>query len=399
MMSFRRLICIIVLAVYPSLVCGAEVHLVPFLSAKGLYNSNIYFKNIDVREDFITVISPGIKLQDRTERMTLDLSGQIHRVDYMRYGEFSTFDQAYQGRMQYKVTPLLGMTAAGSFIRDSQAERNDVTSGQSVPTTDIFLESVRRDRANAMWAADYQASEKLNVSGSYEFNKNDYDSNRYVNDRAHNIGAGINYDLSRYAERVKGKLNVNYTNYVYSDCRTDYMSAMAGFSRDWTEKWNVEVEGGVSHTWFEQSANGVSRKNESWNAVGNVSLNYKDDHTTGKLTYSHDIRPASGLNGAAQRDALTMSVTRRMTYELYVSLRAGFYAYKSDALEYAAQAINQKTYSLGPRVYYELTKDMAFEVSYDYVSVNNDVTNTNTNRSLFAIRLIFEHPVTVNLFH
>jgi len=47
----------------------------------------------------------------------------------------------------------------------------------------------------------------------------------------------------------------------------------------------------------------VKQNNDGWGWVGNVSLNYKGERGNGSLTYNRDITPASGLNGAVERNA------------------------------------------------------------------------------------------------
>ena len=53
-----------------------EFKLTPSLAVKEEYNDNILYTQTDIQKDFITTISPGLALTDRTERMDLSYAGK-----------------------------------------------------------------------------------------------------------------------------------------------------------------------------------------------------------------------------------------------------------------------------------------------------------------------------------
>jgi predicted porin len=360
------------------------------------------FDTDGARKDFITTISPGIEIVNNTQRMETYLLARLNRFDYADNREFSATDQLYDGKFRYHATPLINISAEAGYVRDSQPDRDIQTSG-------IILTTVPRNRYNASLSADYQFSEKTALGVSYAFGRDDYGNTRYTDDASHDVNAGLVYDMGQYFQRVKGRVNLGYSDYVFPDSRIDSVMGTVGFSRDFSEKGSIMIDGGIRHTWSEFSVleyeyitiwgfpiytgrtRMVPEKNDGWGWVGNVSLNYKGELGNGSLTYNRDVTPASGLNGAVERNALILSTQYRMTYEFSILFSAGYYTNKSDAGQFSIQVIDERTIRVSPGVRYEFSKDIFAEASYDYATIDDLTSNTTANRNLFSIRLYIQH--------
>jgi len=404
MIYYRRyLLVVIVLLSCPSLVWGNEFRLVPSISVKEEYNDNILFLTDDIRKDFITTISPSIEIVNNTQRLETDLLARLDRFDYADNREFSATDQLYNGNFRYHATPLFNISAGAGYVRDSQPGRDILTSG-------IILTTVPRNRYNASLSTDYQFSEKTAVGVSYTFGRDDYESTRYTDDASHDVNAGLVYDLGQYFQRVKGRINLGYSDYIFSDSKVESVMGTVGFSRDFSEKGSIMMDAGIRHTWSEFSVNepvyiffsqipiligyvNVPQNNEGWGWVADVSLNYKGELGNGSLTYNRDVTPASGLNGVVERNAFTLSTQYRMTYEFSILFSAGYYTNKSDAGQFSAQVIDERTIRVNPGVRYEFSKNIYVESSYDYTAVDYLESNTSTHRNLLSIRLYIQHPI------
>jgi hypothetical protein len=403
MMYYRRyFFLVIVLLSFPSLVWGNEFRLVPSISVKEEYNDNIFFAANDIKRDFVTTISPGLEMVNNTDRLDTYLMARLARFDYADNRELSATDQLYNGKFRYHATPLFNISAEAGYVRDSQPGRDIQTSG-------IILSTVPRNRYNASLSADFQFSEKTALGVSYTFGRDDYGSMRYVDDVSHDVNAGLVYDLGQYFQRVKGRANLGYSDYVFSDSRIDSVMGTVGFSRDFSETGSILIDGGIRHTWSEISTYQlwpvflptffyyervkVKQNNDDWGWVGNVSLNYKGELGNGSLTYNRDITSASGLNGAVERNALMLSAQYRMTSEFSILFSAGYYTNKSDAGQFSTQVIDQRTIRVNPGVRYEFSKNIALESSYDYTAVDYLDSNTSANRNLLSIRLYLQYPI------
>ncbi|HTR45126.1 MAG TPA: outer membrane beta-barrel protein, partial [Thermodesulfovibrionales bacterium] len=111
------LLIIILLVSCPAPARGDEFRVVPSLSVREEYNSNILLTTGDARRDFITTISPGVEIVDRTARLDADLQVRLDRLEYADNRDLNATNQTYSGRIRYLLTPLFGVSAEAAYMR------------------------------------------------------------------------------------------------------------------------------------------------------------------------------------------------------------------------------------------------------------------------------------------
>src|SRR4030067_1465804 len=104
---WRSLLFIILLQFYPSLVWGNEFRLAPSISFNNAYNSNILISANEIRRDFVTTLSPGVEMVNRTGQFNTDLLVRLDRLDYADNRELSAGTQMYNGKVRYLAPPKL----------------------------------------------------------------------------------------------------------------------------------------------------------------------------------------------------------------------------------------------------------------------------------------------------
>lgn len=133
----------------------------------------------------------------------------------------------------------------------------------------------------------------------------------------------------------------------------------------------------------------VRQSSVGWGGVGQATLTYRGEKGTIDLSFIRDVMPASGYSGATERNALTLSLSHRITYELSGTLSASYFTNNSTQGQFATTPIDQVTYSMAPGLRYEFTRDMAAEASYSYTRVDYNVyPKTTADRSLAMVRFI-----------
>ena len=385
-MSYWRLLIIVILVLYcPLFVLADEFRLVPSIAVKEEYNSNILLSTYDVKSDFLTTISPGIEMVDRTDRLDTDLLVRLDRLEYADNRDFSSTNQTYNGKLRYLITPLFSVSAEAGYVRNSNPTLN-------IETTGIAMAAIPWDHFTSSLSTDYKITEKTVAAVSYTYGRDYFERTGYVDDISHDVNVGFVHDLGQYLPAVKGRINGDYSYYYFANTRIDSVSGTVGFTCQLNEFWNVLVDGGVRHTWSDFSLAQFQLENSGWGWVGKVSLNYNGEYGNGVLSYLRDLTPAYGLGGAAEQNALTLSTQYRVTHELSILLSAGYYTLKSDPTEFSPQVINQRTFHINPGVRYEFSKDVNVEASYEYTMVDYPAVNTEANRNLFTIRLYIQHP-------
>jgi hypothetical protein len=278
----------------------------------------------------------------------------------------------------------------------------------------IPIVSIPWNRITSSLSANYQFTEKTIGMVSYSFERDYYDDPRYQSSTSHDVHVGLGYDFGRYLPAMQGRVNIGYSYFNFPDSRNNSVAATVGFSQTLDEVWSINVDGGVRRTWSEvfitelvplDPSNLIAVreqiKNSGWGPTAGVSLTYRGEYMNGDLTYNRDLTSGSGLNGATERNSLTLSTLYRLTYEWSALLAAGYYMYKSDPSNFSAHVADQQTFMVNPGIRYEFSKgplrfftrekDVTIEASYGYTMMNNAASGTKANRHVVSVRLCMQH--------
>jgi hypothetical protein len=263
-------------------------------------------------------------------------------------------------------------------------------------------------------SSNYQFTEKTSGVVSYSFRRDYYDDPRYQPSTSHDVAAGLSYDFGQYFPNMMGRSNVEYSYYSFPDSRNNSVTATVGLSQALNELWSINVDGGVRRTWSEVFLTKLvpldpshlisvreQKNNSGWGPTASVSLAYKDEYVYGYLAYNRDLIAGSGLNGAVELNAFTLSAQYRLTYELSALFVTGYSTYKSDPSNYSAHAADLQTLVVNPGIRYAFSKgplriftrenDVAVEASYGYTMADDSASHIKANRHTISVRLYMQH--------
>ncbi len=400
------------LAVRPAL--GNELKLAPSVTLKEEYNDNIFFSTNDRKSDFISTLTPGVELSDRSEKMDANLLLRLNGILYARTSELSAVDQDYRGRLRYMLSPRTSLSSQAEYILDSQPDRE-------IETTGLVIGPVKRHRQQYSLSVERALTEKTSAALAYAYEQDDYDNDRFSNLKYHDASLTLTHDLDWLMRSTKGSVSFDYAHYkssvtlidsLTSDSTVDNYSATIGMSSAFSEVWSVQANAGGRYTvskfqsWepvfvqilpplpiFQEVLVPVSQKSHQWGWVGQLALTYKGELTDGSLSFNTDVQPASGqTSGTTVRTGLVADMRRRFTYELSGDMSVGYYKNKSNPGAIAGQAIDQDTILLTPSIRYEFSKDMYIDASYQYTKVFYNISHTEADRNSFFVRLYIQHP-------
>ncbi|MGC1454682.1 MAG: hypothetical protein WA946_05795 [Nitrospirota bacterium] len=399
-----------------------------------------------VKKDFVSIVSPGIEMVDRTGRLDTDLSAQLDRLDYSKHRDLSATNMTYGGKFAYRATPLLNISAGGGYSINSNPTLDPGMAGPGIQPGTIIttpsnqpgdtqmpppsssssstssnppgtgpsynlpagaplpVVSLSQKRLTASLSADYMFTEKTSAMTSYTYGTTSYERPSY-RDTSHDVNAGLVYDFGTYLSTLKGRLNAGYSAYYVTDARTESITCTVGFSRDFDEFWSVLVDGGLRRTWSEIFVTGLVQEtpttqmavrerqdNRGWGWVTRLSLNYRGERMQEEFAYIRDLSLAAGLNGAAERNSLSLTTRYRLTYEVSALLSTSYSTYKADPSNYSAQVIDQRPFDISAGIRFEFSKDTALDVSYDYTLVRYPASDANARRQLVFIGLSAQFP-------
>jgi hypothetical protein len=393
-----------------------ELKLAPSVTLKEEYNDNIFFSVSDRKSDFISTLTPGISLSDRSERLDANLLVRLNGILYARTSGLSAVDQDYRGRLSYMLSPRTRLSTEASYILDSQPDRE-------IATTGLVLGAVKRHRQQYSISGERTLNEKTSAALAYSYEQDDYDNQRFSDLKYHDASLTFTHDLDRLMRATKGSVNLDYTHYISSssttnivfgsivdnmffDSTVDNFSATIGGSRAFNEVWSVQANVGGRYTVsnfqtteqlviLQTPFNSIPVKQTSrqWGWVGQLALSYKGELTDGSLAFNTDVQPASGqTSGTTVRTGLVADMRRRFTYELSGSMSVGYYLNKSNPGAIAGQAIDQETVLVTPGIRYEFNRDMYLDASYQYATVFNNIYRNESGRNTFFVRLYIQNP-------
>lgn len=401
-MGYGRFILVLALLhFFPLTAWGNDFRLMPSISVKEEYNSNILLSpNADSDSDFITTLSPGVRMSDQTARWSTDLSVHLDQLEYAN-DHLSSINQMYDGKFQYQATPLLGISAGAGYTRNSNP-------ALTIDKTGFAIAAVPWVHVSSSLSANWQLTEKTAVSASYVYGDDYFESPGYAGDSSHDFSVDAIHDLTRYIPRLKARMNATYGRYYFSGSVINNLTGTAGFSRDLTEIWSIQADAGIRRTWSEISVTQLSLLgytiqngqvvpvykqvneqigNSGLGWVTDLSLDYKGERGNADLTFVRSIIPAYGQLGAAERNYLTLDANYQFTSELSAILTASYSTSDSNPSEFSVNGIRQRFFQVQPGFRYEFSRDIAAVVSYGFTKVRDDIAGTEADRHLFSVSL------------
>jgi len=383
----------------PRTVPADQTQLTPSLAVRGEYNDNIFFSTRNDESDFLGVITPGLQFTDKTERLDARISGALPIYTYADYDELNSIDQKLNGNLSYLLTTRLSTSLNAGYIKDSQPDRE-------IAETGLVLGSVIRRRYSAGLAGQYAVSDIASLGLTYAYLNDDYDSKAYTDIQSQNVSLTFAQNLSRIFANTTGKVSLGYNRFDFSDSNVDNYTLMVGAEYNVTELYTLSADVGGRYTRsnfqvleLQPVAPGLFLigKNEETQdnigVVGRAALSYHGEQTTGSVSFFRDIATSGGREGTVQRTALVFDVGKRFTYELWGHLSAGYYLNTSDRSQYALQDIDEETWRVNPWAQYNFSHDLSLKASYSYIRVNYKTNDTDANRNVVFLGLVYRYPL------
>ncbi|MCD6185054.1 MAG: outer membrane beta-barrel protein [Deltaproteobacteria bacterium] len=397
----------------PAQIRADDFKFIPSIDIKGEYNDNIFFDDRNEEEDFITTVSPGLKLSNRTERLNLGLSARFDGISYSDNNKLNAIDQNYKANLNYQLTPETSVGADAGYKKDSRRDR-DIEVIDEGTATGLILSDSTRIRSNGGFSLNSMLNETTSVYTSYSFTKDNFDDREDNDLRMHNLNLGLTHNLSFIDELTMGRLNFYYGSYDYLDgkntrlirtvtdnSKIDYYSATIGVSRNISEIFSILADIGGNYTKSEYKTryeydpiNFTQTENNSGSGmVARITTSYNGELTNSSLVFSHDVKASSGTSGATERTTLELNISRRFTYELSGRISTGYYLNKADAGDYSKSGTDETTWRIRPSIRYNFTNDLFMEASYNFTKNKDKEDHTNKTRNQFFIKISMDYPL------
>lgn len=360
----------------------------PSIALQQEYNDNVYFSARSRKADLVTTLSPALTLLNNTERLQAGLKLQWDSASYYDNPALDSIDQEYSGSVRYAVSPLMRLSSSADYRSDSRIDRDFSQTG-------LLQGPVRRERYTFALGGEYALSEEMEAQLNYSFAGEYYESPVYTDQRSHDLSFALERDLSRLLPRTRGRLHLGMTSFDDQYSQVYNYSATMGIQRSWDERFSVFADLGPRYT---RSSHGTGswpdpgeRQSTGFGLSGQAGVTYKGERDNASLVFSHNVTAASGRSGTVERTALQGHIGRNLNESSRLSLSAGYAANSSSEDTPQGQATDEMSLWLQPKLSYSLNDDLALEASYNYALVHNRQADSEAQRNLLMLRLVFRY--------
>ena len=383
-----------------SILFADDFEIVPSLSIREEYDDNIHGNVNDEVDDFVTRITPSLKIANKTERINLGLSGYISKYFYADTDDYDHTDQNYSGNLSYNLSEQIGISANAAYDVTYRPDRD-------IETTGLVVSNDRRERQNHSVGVNFNLSELsvLSLSGRYLDEKwsEDADSQDLESFSGY---MGYTIDLGTWLERTIGRFNAGFARYEYETLDIDYYYATIGIKYNFTETVNILVDIGINKTdtnyligqlVFDPVTGfqiiTVEQNHSDYGGVGTVVLEKRGELTRGSLKISQDIKPSSYWGSNVERSELVLNWRRKLGEISAVSVSGGLFKNKADSGQYGLFAIDEKTFFIRPTMRWEIFRGFMLDAGYYYSYTKNRVNDYTRNRNLVYLQLSYGLPL------
>ena len=206
----------------------------------------------------------------------------------------------------------------------------------------------------------------------------------------------MEHDASRLLPLLKLRSTASYSKNNYETAQVENYELTVGASRQLHEIWSLSADAGGRYTrsgfqvaTFDLFTGFGTRheQNDSKGWVLKTSLDYKGEMLQGSLAYSRDVSTSSGQFGSAvERDAVNLSLNRRLSYEFSALFGAGYYRSMAGKNQFGSQEIDESSWRGSFGLRYEFNRNVAADLGYDYYHGENTAGSmVNRNKVFFQL--------------
>jgi len=377
-----------------------EFKLIPSLTVRGEYNDNIFYSADDTEDDFITTISAGLELIERTERLDLNLLALLSPFFYADYNDLDDIDQNYMGRVSYKINPSFGVNADALYDVSNRRDRD-------VETTGIVVSNDKRKRGAAGIGFDYTITEKSAMALSFDYLKDKYDSTNIDRQDLEDYRAllGFTHKLSQFERPTIGRLNFGFERYQFEgqDIQTsdtyNYFGTV-GAQHWFSETVNLLIDFGARYTDADfltlqlvPPFGIVEDNNKGWGGTGQAILEIQGELTRGSIRIAYGVLPASGRGTTVQRSDVVLNLRTKLSERSVIAIATGFYNNKADGDEFSLRELDENTFFIRPTLRWEIFDKFTLDAGYMFNYVDDRVANDDVRRNLVYLQVAYGLPL------
>ena len=380
----------------PTAVRGSETKVIPSLRLSERYDSNVYFVPGRNLEDYVTTVSPQLRVIHKRQLVEGMVGGGATAETYVKnsglnYVAGNGFVDLNLDRAMGELVRGLGLRMSDAYIYTPQLPAFAApTGGSQIPESSV--EGIQARRANSHINSgrvelSYAPSPILTFTSTYRDQRRQFANtvqtpsavvqDGLINTTFQTVTSGPAVKISPLDT---GSLVYQYQKGTYSTTDFSTHGAIAGWTRSITPALTAAVTGGAT----------VFSTSNDLQYLGSAFLGWTGENTNVTLSYSRRIAPSFSVTATALlSQVVTGTVTYRPTRSLALSLN-GNYAHNQSLPD--SSLLKYEAYAVTPSVNYEINRVMTASLSYTHSEFQRTISSQESvfDRNIVLLRLVAE---------
>jgi hypothetical protein len=378
-----------------NLAVAADWSLVPAVTQRSEFNSNLNYDFRHPISDYIFTLQPAVDFNYTSEISQLQGHLGLTGQHFIAQSHIDHVDQNYQINGRYQAAPRINLSLNTSYMVDTTLQEELLTSG-------LVMSRTPRQSFMAAPALTYNITERLLGAVNYNFNRVLYQDPHYTDYTNHQAGLNLTYLLKNERTTLINNNIVRETLYAGGNIFRSLGVYLGGIHK-FSERWDVSLMSGVNISFFSFNTRVLdfsqapyfilvkTKRIESSNLTPyvNVSTNYRWTNLALSAGFSRD-QSTSAYGAIYEFNRLYFSCAYNFSERLSASLKGD---YSLSNLSGQSGSSEYNYYDVSPALTYRITERLSLSSGYGY-GAREDITGGRTARVHMAwVQFSYTYPV------
>lgn len=344
------------------------ITLSPSLTVSEEYDDNVLLSPTNEQSDFVTSISPALRLTIAEHPWTVRAAAALRGVYYADRSELNSTLDNRQGSLaiEFRPTPSFTASLTDTFVRS-------LDPGEVDPEAGIITGRFASTRNTVTPAVSYQLDPLTHIGIQYSFSIIRSDSALAEESDTHEAGLSVR---RQFTPRTSGTLRYTFSRFRPGDGPArDAHLPKVGLIHALSPTIQISADAGPLL---------IERSDGSTEITAGGSLRYEQEFRRARfaLAYDRSARVAGVTGETATSQSLTATLTLSATRELTLGLESGV-----RVTEAADAASDFLVYTAAIRLDYQLLQWLSLSGGYRYLRQDDRVGPLDLDRNVIFVAL------------
>jgi hypothetical protein len=350
---------------------AADWVVTPSIETKAQYLNNIFYSPTLRVSDYILSAGPKLDFNYNTEVTQLGGSLKFMGLHYTQNSNIDRIDQYYNIQGSTQATPRINLKLATSFVSTSTPSEYLAATG-GVLTNNRLVSFI-----SVSPGMTYNLTERWSTVLTYSFLNVSYQEEAYNNYLSHTINDRLNYLLNEKTTLIASITAYN-AKYQKLGNTISALGPQLGFSRKFSEKWDMEFLGGVNINQINSNVAVLSFDNVS----GFAAIRQRKQETSSITPFF-----TLGTDYRWEKGGMKINYVRNQSANAYQNQSQ----YNNFILNFTQQITEKLDFGLGPYVYLSSIKGGNSNYNSNYIGIRPVITYKLTEKTSLSANYSFSY--------